>query len=264
MPRMNGLAAARTRVPWLALVLILTWSGTAGAAEPRDALAPVNGFAPLVGLDRGAEGPAVIRLQSALRDAGFYRGDVDGEYGPTTESAVIAFEKYLGLERTGDFGALDWIRLALLPHPQLPQRWDEPDRIELDLTRQLIFVVRDHRVTGILPTSTGSGTPYFSVRNGRTVTAETPEGDFDLRWFERGWNCDRVTGWCVYNYWAFTPFYGIHGYLEVPADPASHGCSRVHTWDADWLANQLFVGMPVHVWNEPPVIARPAAQHQSF
>lgn len=226
----------------------------ARAVEPTAGFAPVDGFHPLVSLDRDSSGASVIRLQSALRDAGFYRGDVNGEYDLTTETAVITFQKYLGLDRTGDFGALDWIRLALLPPSDIPHRWDEPDRVEIDLTRQLLFVIRDHEITGILPTSTGSGQTYYSVRNGRNVRAATPRGDFQLRWHQLGWNCDSVTGWCVYNYWAFTEFYGIHGYLRVPPHPASHGCSRVHTWDSDWLEGQLYIGMPVHVWDEPPEV----------
>jgi hypothetical protein len=224
----------------------------AGAAEPEQELVPVNGFPPLVALDRGAIGEPVVRLQNALREHGFYRGPVDGEYGQATATAVVTFHKYLDLDRTGDFSALDWIRLNFLPPPQVPYRWDEPDRIEIDLEHQLLYVVRDHVVAGILPTSTGSGETYFSVRNGRDVTAATPEGDFRLRWHETGWNCDIVTSWCVYNYWSFTPFYGIHGYHEVPTFPASHGCSRVHTWDSDWLESRLYVGMPVHVWTQPP------------
>lgn len=226
------------------------------AAEPT-ALAPVEGFHPLVALEQGDTGPSVIRLQYALRQHGFYRGPVDGVFGRTTQTAVVAFEKYLGLPRRGDFGTLDWIRVALLPNPDIPYRWDEPDRVEIDLTHQLIYVVRDQAVVGVLPTSTGSGETYFSVRNNRDVIAATPQGDFRLRWHEYGWNCDIVTEWCVYNYWAFTPFYGIHGYAQVPTWPASHGCSRVHTWDSDWLEGHLFVGMPVHVWSERPVIAPP-------
>ena len=233
----------------IAVVLAALLAGPAGAEAPLD---PVNGFHPLVPVTSGEEGPPVIRLQYALRQQGFYRGAVDGEFGRSTQTAVIAFEKYLGLERDGRFEALDWIRLALLPPPDIPVRWDEPDRVEIDLTKQLLYVVRDQEVVGILPTSTGSGHTYYSVRNGQNVRASTPRGDFHLRWNQTGWNCDSVTGWCVYNYWAFHDFYGIHGYYPVPTYPASHGCSRVHIWDADWLHQVLFVGMPVHIWDEMP------------
>ena len=257
---MRGLNKSRHRL-WAATVAFvfvgsLTVAAPSHALESRELL-PVNGFHPLVELDRGATGTPVIRLQYALRELGFYRGPVDGVYGRTTETAVVSYQKYLGLRRTGDFGALDWIRVQLLDPPSLPYRWDEPDRVEIDLGSQLLYVIREHEVVGILPTSTGSGERYFSVRNGRDVTASTPQGDFFLRWHEYGWNCDIITEWCVYNYWSFTPYYGIHGYQEVPPWPASHGCSRVTTWDSDWLEGQLFVGMPVHVWRDRPVAEPP-------
>lgn len=250
----------RSIIPVVAVASAITASvAVASPAVAADSLEllPVEGFQPLVSLDRGAEGTSVIRLQYSLKQHGFYRGPVDGVYDSTTEAAVVAFEKYLGLPRTGDFGALDWIRIGTIPSPELPYRWDEPDRVEIDLNSQLLYVIRDQQVIGILPTSTGSGGRYYSVRNGRNVVAATPEGDFQLEWHQTGWNCDWVTSWCVYNYWGFTDFYGIHGYLEVPPWPASHGCTRVNIWDSDWLEDHLYVGMPVHVWSEKPVIEAP-------
>lgn len=228
---------------------------TAPAAEPSVTIEPVYGFNPLVRLESGDTGNSVRTLQSALADRGFYRGAITGEFDRATETAVITLHKYLEIERTGTFNALDWIRLALLPGPKIPYRWDEPDRVELDTTRQLLFVVRDHQIAGILPTSTGNGAKYFSVRQGREVRSGTPHGDFRLYWRQYGWNCDSVTGWCVYNYWGFTQFYGIHGYGNVPAYPASHGCARVHLWDSDWLDEYLFIDMPVHIWRELPEVA---------
>lgn len=260
MPDMTAGLIPRTRSLVVVLVMALAgsllWAVPSVDAASRE-LVPVEGYQPLVALDRGDSGPSVIRLQYALKERGFYRGPVDGIYGRTTETAVIAFEKYMGLDRHGDFAALDWIRLDSLPPAYIPYRWDEPDRVEIDLTKQLMYIVRDQEVVGVLPTSTGSGGRYYSVRNGRDVTASTPVGDFELWWHQTGWNCDSTTGWCVYNYWGFTEFYGIHGYNQVPAWPASHGCTRVHIWDSDWLEGHLFVGMPVHTWREMPEIAPP-------
>jgi lipoprotein-anchoring transpeptidase ErfK/SrfK len=196
-------------------------------------------------------------LQQGLIDAGFYRRPIDGVFGSETEMAVLAFHKYVGLERTTSWNGLDWIRLRLLPDPRIPNRYDEPDRVEVDIGRQLIFIVRDQEIAGVLHTSTGGAYTYFSERNGAYVRAGTPRGDYALRWRQYGWVCDQTTGWCVYKYWAFSDFYGIHGYLAVPSFPASHGCVRVNTWDADWLDEKLFVGMPVHIWDEPPEIAPP-------
>lgn len=247
----------RSSLVALTLVATLVPGLSARAAESREPLLGVNGFPALVRLQPGDSGEDVTRLQEALTAAGFYHSEIDGIYGPTTRSAVVAFHKYLGFDRTGDFQALDWIRLGLLPEPGIPRRWDERDYLEVDLTRQLLFLVLDGEVAQILPVSTGGGYTYVSARTGREAVADTPAGDFRLKWHQTGWECDPVTGWCVYKYWAFTDYYGIHGYRHVPAFPASHGCIRVETWDADWLESHLSVGMPLHVWSELPVIPPP-------
>ena len=59
---------------------------------------------------------------------------------------MITLHKYLEVPRTGSFDALDWIRLALLPAPQIPIRWDEPDRVEIDIQLLDNTVTRDLRV----------------------------------------------------------------------------------------------------------------------
>jgi len=249
--RGTGLRALQLTVTFVVVCAILVPS-TTFASEPAVTFDPVYGFDPLITLHQGDTGDAVMKLQAALRDNGFYRGTINGEFDTTTETAVITLHKYLDIPRTGTFNSLDWIRLALLPGPEVPYRWDEPDRVEIDTTRQLLFVIRDRSIVGILPTSTASGATYYSVRQGRNVRSATPHGDFQLNWRQYGWNCDSTTGWCVYNYWGFTELYGIHGYRNVPAYPASHGCTRVHIWDSDWLDDYLFIGMPVHIWREVP------------
>jgi lipoprotein-anchoring transpeptidase ErfK/SrfK len=229
----------------------------AAAQENRTPLIGVNGFSTLVALEPGDSGPDVAALQQALADAGFYHHEVDGDYGAATTSAVIAFHKYLGLERRAAFAALDWIRLQLLPDPGLPVRADETDYLEIDLERQLLFLVRAGASPQVIPVSSGGGYPYVSPRTGNTALATTPVGDFQLIWHQLGWECDPVSGWCVYKYWAFTDYFGIHGYRSVPTTPASHGCVRVEVWDADWLEGHLAVGMPVHIWHQAPVIPPP-------
>ena len=40
-------------------------------------------------------------MQQRLLDLGFWLSGVDGDYGATTKQAVMAFQKWSGLERTG-------------------------------------------------------------------------------------------------------------------------------------------------------------------
>ena len=52
-------------------------------------------------LRSGHTGPAVIALQSKLKDLGYYKKAVDGQYGAGTVAAVKAFQKAKGLSQTG-------------------------------------------------------------------------------------------------------------------------------------------------------------------
>ena len=52
-------------------------------------------------LESGASGEAVMRLQRALRDLGYFDGSVDGTYSEATASAVTRFQLANGLEATG-------------------------------------------------------------------------------------------------------------------------------------------------------------------
>jgi N-acetyl-anhydromuramyl-L-alanine amidase AmpD len=59
-------------------------------------------------LKRGASGYQVKRLQRLLEQRGFSPGDVDGDFGPTTETAVKAAQAAHGLETDGIAGPLTW------------------------------------------------------------------------------------------------------------------------------------------------------------
>jgi peptidoglycan hydrolase-like protein with peptidoglycan-binding domain len=56
----------------------------------------------------GNRGSEVRRLQEVLKKLGFLSGDVDGDFGPTTETAVKAAQKRYGLEADGVAGGGTW------------------------------------------------------------------------------------------------------------------------------------------------------------
>ncbi len=64
-------------------------------------------------LRRGDEGPEVLLLQRALAAHGFTPGALDGDFGPRTEAALIAFQRQTGL--TADGRAGPDTRAALMP-----------------------------------------------------------------------------------------------------------------------------------------------------
>ena len=57
-----------------------------------------------VTLQYGDQGSLVMRLQQALKNQGYYTGEVDGFYGDGTMSAVKAFQRVKGLNVDGIAG----------------------------------------------------------------------------------------------------------------------------------------------------------------
>jgi len=55
-------------------------------------------------LKQGSSGPDVASLQQKLKDLGFDPGGVDGNFGPGTTAAVIAFQQSKGLQADGIAG----------------------------------------------------------------------------------------------------------------------------------------------------------------
>lgn len=52
-------------------------------------------------------------IQQALKGAGYYQGTVDGKIGPSTKSAVKAFQKDHGLDADGVVGKGTWNKLKV-------------------------------------------------------------------------------------------------------------------------------------------------------
>jgi putative chitinase len=61
----------------------------------------------------GASGPDVQRLQTKLKELGFPPGAIDGEFGPGTEAAVLAFQRSQGLLADGLVGPATATALGL-------------------------------------------------------------------------------------------------------------------------------------------------------
>lgn len=203
-----------------------------------------------VGLEPGDRGAAVRHLQRSLTEALLYRGPINGRYNDKTAAAVITFHKVVERPRTDTWQASDWDRLAEF-RPRVPKhRTGDPDRLEVDIGHQVVYLIEDDEVAAIMATSTGGGYLYYSKRAEAWVSARTPRGSFRFFNHSNGWNCDPLYGWCIYEPWSFTTGYALHGYTSVPAYPASHGCVRVHNWEADWLEDHLFIGMRIHIWDD--------------
>ena len=186
----------------------------------------------------------VAAVQRTLTELSYYAGAIDGRSGPALRSAVMAFQKVQGLGIDGTVGANT---LNALAAPQLPAlRGTGPaDRVEVDLTKQVLYVVKDGKIARIMPVSSGNGGSY-SQKNGAKARSLTPVGYYKI---ER-----RIVGerhadlGTLYDPQYFYRGWAIHGSNSVPAGPASHGCVRVPRADAKYLLQALNVGMSVYLY----------------
>ncbi|PIP21267.1 MAG: hypothetical protein COX40_00240 [Candidatus Omnitrophica bacterium CG23_combo_of_CG06-09_8_20_14_all_40_11] len=66
--------------------------------------------------------PTVREIQTALKNAGYYTGLVDGKKGPMTKKAIEDFQKANGLAGDGKVGPKTWAALSkyLNPEPVAP------------------------------------------------------------------------------------------------------------------------------------------------
>lgn len=242
-----GPAHARTTtIPTTTTTTTTTTTPPTTTTLPPTTAPPVTA-PPTVSLEAGDTGPDVEQLQTELTRAGFYRGVIDGEFESWTEAAVVAFHKEIGAERSSVWETEDWVSVAAYQGPELPNRQAAPHRLELNLTRQLLYLVRDDLPVAVVPISTGNGASYRNL-SGASVRAVTPRGEFQLRSQVDGWRVSYLGG--LYRPWYFKGGYAVHGSLSVPPFPASHGCVRVPVWEADYLAEQLSLGMPIFIWDE--------------
>lgn len=60
----------------------------------------------------GFELPSV-NIQQALKNAGYYHGNIDGKIGPATETAVRSFQRDNGLQTDGIVGRNTWEKLKV-------------------------------------------------------------------------------------------------------------------------------------------------------
>jgi len=215
-----------------------------GASEPPALEASAGPVAGSSVSARPSSGYDVKAALQVLTDGGYYVGAVDAKPGPAMRSAVMAFQKVNGL---GVDGAVGPATLAAMESPKTPvlKGSGPANRVEVDLTRQVLYVVKSNAVARIMPVSSGNGATY-AQKNGTKARALTPTGYFTI---ERRIVGERVADLgTLYDPQYFYRGWAIHGSNSVPAGPASHGCVRVTRPDAKYLLDLLSNGMTVFLY----------------
>lgn len=156
----------------------------------------------------------------------------------------MAFQKVEGVKRTGIL--TDELIDLMVKASRPPARYPGGGHIEVDINRQVLFVVNDDGIVArILPVSTGNEKPY--VDDGKTQIAHTPRGHFSI--YRKISGVRRTPLGNLYNPNYFFRGVAIHGSNSIPSYPASHGCVRIPRFADPEFAKMVWVGMSVYVFD---------------
>jgi hypothetical protein len=178
----------------------------------------------------GERGVKVLLLQRALAEQHFAT-PVTGYYDDGTARAVLAFRKTNDMSRDGY--ATHEVYAKLLRHRGAFQlRYPKAGKhVEFDWSRQVLTLAQNgkpyrtyHTSSGKSSTPTVFGTYHFYLQTPGT----NAKGMVDSSYFIGG--------------------YAIHGYADVPAYPASHGCLRVPIPNAAQIFNWVDIGDPIFLY----------------
>ena len=185
---------------------------------------------PLPYLQPGSWHPAVRYLEERLRELHYKIPGIDRRFDARTGDAVLAFNKVQGRTRVRYVNESTW-RAMVSPRRPGARSGAAGFHIEVDKTRQVLYTVRDGRITNILHVSTG------------LVEGWTRDGVFRVHGKVYGYSVGRL-----YYPSYFDGLRAVHGWPEVPAYPASHGCVRVPMWSAVWISGLMPIGTEVRIY----------------
>lgn len=184
----------------------------------------------LPSLGIGSEGGMVEVLEKRLKTLGYHIAGVNRKYDYRTSDAVIAFNKVQGRTRTGSVDESTWRALGspIVPKPVAAK----PNfHIEVDQTKQVVYMVKKGVARGIIHVSTGA--------NGYTH-----DGVYHVYRKLAGYS-----GNGLYYPSYFDGLRALHGWSEVPTYNASHGCVRLPMWTAQWVYGKAKIGTEVRVYH---------------
>jgi hypothetical protein len=219
-------------------------------------------------LSKGVAGADVQRVQQRLTDLGFVPGPTDGIFGDETIKSVWAYEKLvLGVESNRPSGQVtpemwDAMQDPFVIQPRRPNA--TPNHTEVYLPEQVLAVFQGdvpvlitHMSSGtneewceevtISPGEYGNRDGEEPIVRGECGRSNTPGGVFEFYRQVEGIR-DSALG-SMWNPVYFNYGIAIHGALNVPLQPASHGCIRIPLNISEGLQDLMDMGDQIFVWD---------------
>jgi lipoprotein-anchoring transpeptidase ErfK/SrfK len=176
-------------------------------------------------------GGSIVRLLQRGLDELHYAVPRNDSYDAATGRAVMAFRKVNGMARSYDADRAVIEKVLAGRGGFKPRHPEAGHHVEADISRQVLALVEGGKVVDTYHTSSGApATP-------------TVIGTFRVYMKDPGIN---AKGMVKSSY--FIRGYAIHGYVDVPAFNASHGCLRVPIPDAARIYAWASMGTRVIVY----------------
>jgi hypothetical protein len=177
---------------------------------------------------------SVRGAQLRLETLGYLdRASVTGSLDYVTEQALLAFQGWQGLTRTGTLTGGTQLALFRAARPE-PTTHRVGKRVEIHRDLGVLLLIDGNEVERAVHTSTGS-------------FGRTPAGTFHV------YRKELLSYSIPFHVWMpFASYFvggiAMHEYSDVPAYPASHGCVRLPAGEANRVYAFASLGTPVYVF----------------
>lgn len=230
-------------------------------------------------LKKGMRGNDVRRVQQRLKDLHFDPGPIDGVYGGDTITAIWAYQAIvmkMTRDTITDFVApvlWDSMRGAVVITPRRTKT--SPTHVEIYLPEQVMVVFKNGEVILVTHISSGSNLDWCE----EVVIDPGEEGNTGVGRITAGACGKSITPGGVYAFYMrksglresqlgtmWNPVYfnygiAIHGAMQVPKYPASHGCIRIPIYISEYFPAMVQYSDRVFVFDgvkEPEAYGSPA------
>jgi photosystem II stability/assembly factor-like uncharacterized protein len=162
-------------------------------------------------------------------------GAVTGRDDYRTQQALLAFQAWTGLTRNGLDDRATRARLEVARSPKPRKESASGHYAEVFRSLGVLLCVNDGKLVRVVHCSTGR------------PSLPTPAGHFSVYMKALDWWTTEYLDWMPFASF-FSGGDAIHGFPDVPAYPASHGCVRVSMPEAAWVYSFLPYGAAVCVY----------------
>ncbi|MBA2313030.1 MAG: polysaccharide deacetylase family protein [Actinobacteria bacterium] len=190
----------------------------------------------------GSSGAETYYLDRTLRSISYPSGGVNSSFDYPTLQAVYAFEKVHHMTRDAVVTPSEMTRIAVSQRPRAPKRRPK-SFVDIDISRQVLFEVRNRTVVRTHPISSGNEAYY--TYDGITYRSHTPRGSYSVVRKIAGWRTSFLGRLYYPSY--FVGGFAVHGSTSVPTYPASHGCVRIPMYVTKGFFYRNPIGRPVFV-----------------